>query len=130
MFQMGTYLHELGHVLGLVHEHQLPIRDQYVTINWPNVNADMATQFDKYTNVRTYDNSYDLSSIMHYEHNVSDEKISTEIRNFSLIYRSGMEAYAGAARRRVHLATVLFRPTSGHRPGRPQADTKQTPGRH
>ena len=45
----------------------------------------------------------------------------------SLIYgrsvqvRSGTGAYAGAARRRVHLATVLLRPQSGHRPGRRQA---------
>ena len=31
--------------------------------------------------------------------------------------RSGMGAYAGAARRRVHLATVLLRPPSGYRPG-------------
>ena len=35
--------------------------------------------------------------------------------------RSGMGAYAGAARRRVHLAAVLLRPPSGHRPGRRQA---------
>ena len=34
--------------------------------------------------------------------------------------RSGMGAYAGAARRRVQLATVLLRPLSGHRPGRRQ----------
>ena len=32
-----------------------------------------------------------------------------------------MGAYAGAARRRVHLATVLPQPPSGHRPGRRQA---------
>ena len=31
-----------------------------------------------------------------------------------------MGAYAGAARRRIHLVTVL-RPPSGHRPGRRQA---------
>ena len=36
-------------------------------------------------------------------------------------YRSGMGAYAGAARRRVHLVTVLLLPPSGHRPGRRQA---------
>ena len=35
--------------------------------------------------------------------------------------RSGVGTYAGAARRRVHLATVLPRPPSGHRPGRRQA---------
>ena len=32
-----------------------------------------------------------------------------------------MGAYAGAGRRRVHLAAVLLRPPSGHRPGRRQA---------
>ena len=32
-----------------------------------------------------------------------------------------MGAYGGAARRRVHLATVLRRPPSGHRPVRRQA---------
>ena len=35
--------------------------------------------------------------------------------------RSGMGAYAGAARRRVHLATVFLAPSSGHRQGRCQA---------
>ena len=35
--------------------------------------------------------------------------------------RSGMGAYAGAGRRRVHLAAVLLRPPSGHRPSRRQA---------
>ena len=35
--------------------------------------------------------------------------------------RSGMGTYAGAARRRVYLTTVLLRPPSGHRPGRHQA---------
>ena len=34
--------------------------------------------------------------------------------------RSGMGAYAGAARRRVHLPTVLLLPPSGHRPDRRQ----------
>ena len=35
--------------------------------------------------------------------------------------RTGMGAYAGAARRRVHRATVLLRPPSDHRPGKRQA---------
>ena len=41
--------------------------------------------------------------------------------------RSGMRAYAEAARRRMQLATVLFRPPSGHRPGRRQARHARTP---
>ena len=32
-----------------------------------------------------------------------------------------MGTYTGAARRRVHLVTVLLQPPSGHRPGRRQA---------
>ena len=39
----------------------------------------------------------------------------------SLQVRSGVGAYAGAARRRIHLATVFLRPPFGHRPGRRQA---------
>ncbi|OAF98777.1 zincin [Paraphaeosphaeria sporulosa] len=33
----GTYTHELGHTLGLLHEHQRPDRDDYVTIHCENV---------------------------------------------------------------------------------------------
>ena len=40
---------------------------------------------------------------------------------FVKLGRSGVGKYAGAARRRVHLVTVLLRPPSGHRPGRRQA---------
>ena len=51
------------------------------------------------------------------------EMVPPEIQetNISVQVRSGMEAHAGAARRRVHLAVVLLRPPSGHRPGRRQA---------
>ena len=41
--------------------------------------------------------------------------------NLLIQVRSGMGAYAGAARRRVHRATVLLRSPSLHRPGRRQA---------
>ena len=47
---------------------------------------------------------------------LSDSDSTTHVQ-----VRSGMGTYAGAARRRVHLATVLLRLPSGHRPGRHQA---------
>jgi hypothetical protein len=34
---LGTLLHELGHVAGLFHEHSRPDRNSYVTINYANV---------------------------------------------------------------------------------------------
>ena len=40
---------------------------------------------------------------------------------------SGVGAYVRAARRRVHLATVLLRPPSGHRPGRRQPPPSPCP---
>ena len=46
---------------------------------------------------------------------------ATILRIINHPVRSGMGTYAGAARRRVHLATVLLRTPSGHRPGRGQA---------
>ena len=42
-------------------------------------------------------------------------------RRISMHVWSGVGTYAGAARRRVHLATVLLQPPSGHRPDRRQA---------
>ena len=50
---------------------------------------------------------------------------SLTIKTFQI--RSGRGAYAGAARRRVHLVTVLLRPPSGHRPGRCQARHARIP---
>ena len=56
--------------------------------------------------------------------NIGASRVHKGFHHESLVcgqVRSGMGAYAGAARRRVHLATILLRPPSGHRPGRRQA---------
>ncbi|XP_059148413.1 zinc metalloproteinase nas-13-like [Physella acuta] len=62
------YLHELGHAIGLVHEHQLPDRDEYISINFSNVVADMQIWFEKYSSeeVNTYGVPYEYASVMHY----------------------------------------------------------------
>ncbi|XP_064630009.1 seminal metalloprotease 1-like [Lineus longissimus] len=65
---IGMYLHELGHAVGLLHEHQLPGRDEHIRINWQNVQPSMRRWFDIYSpqEVENYDIPYDVTSVMHY----------------------------------------------------------------
>ncbi|CAL1543605.1 unnamed protein product, partial [Lymnaea stagnalis] len=64
----GLYLHEIGHALGLVHEHQLPDRDKYIEILYYNVAPQMRAWFNKYTTreVDQMNVPYEYSSVMHY----------------------------------------------------------------
>ncbi|KAK7090445.1 zinc metalloproteinase nas-13-like [Littorina saxatilis] len=64
----GLYLHEVGHAIGLVHEHQLPDRDSYIYIIYDNVAPSMRIWFNKYSNkdVNQYGVPFEYSSVMHY----------------------------------------------------------------
>jgi hypothetical protein len=58
-------IHELGHSIGLIHEHQRPDRDQYIEVRWENMDParqDGWTILDFVSTLTTYD----VSSIMHY----------------------------------------------------------------
>ena len=65
----GIGLHEMGHVLGLLHEQQRPDRDKYVKINFGNISDGRRSQFDYanywYRNL-TMPTPYDYRSVMHY----------------------------------------------------------------
>jgi hypothetical protein len=57
-------VHEIGHVIGLVHEHQRSDRDQFVKIHFENVLPDFVSAFQLLTvGTKTI---YDFKSIMHY----------------------------------------------------------------
>jgi len=63
-----TICHEIGHTLGLVHEHQRSDRDSYVTILTNNVIPSLIGNFVLLSN-STNKSTYDFLSIMHYSRN-------------------------------------------------------------
>ena len=59
-----TIAHEIGHALGLIHEHQRSGRDSYVTINYSYVQSGYEGNF--YIAASTNYGGYDFDSVMHY----------------------------------------------------------------
>lgn len=63
----GAIGHELGHLLGLIHEHQRSDRDEYLTILWENVPAGAEAQLAPILSAENR-SPYDFQSIMHYSY--------------------------------------------------------------
>lgn len=83
--QKGLYLHEIGHAVGLVHEHQRPIRDRFIRINYGNVHPSLRQWFQKYPQYRinNFNYSYEFSSVMHYGITVRNLQIMIVLCNLS-----------------------------------------------
>jgi hypothetical protein len=64
----ATLCHELGHALGLVHEHQRSDRDTFVAIATNNILSGHLSDFVKLTDSQNK-SSYDFLSVMHYSRN-------------------------------------------------------------
>ncbi|XP_054265143.1 astacin-like metalloprotease toxin 5 isoform X1 [Macrosteles quadrilineatus] len=65
---MRTILHELGHTLGMAHQHAAHNRDDYVEIVWSNINPNLTHNFEKkrFVDHTDFGLGYDYDSIMHY----------------------------------------------------------------
>jgi len=62
----GTVLHEIGHALGLIHEHSRFDRDEYITVKPMNVVHGKEFNFYKHPSGHPDLSSYCYGSIMHY----------------------------------------------------------------
>ena len=58
-------IHELFHALGFSHMQKRPDRDEYIKVNWENVEPGSYNQFKK-TDGANFGLPYDCSSVMHY----------------------------------------------------------------
>lgn len=64
----GTTVHELIHAIGFVHMQSATTRDDFVIINYDNIDPTKTGNFDKYNSatINMYGTAYDYASIMHY----------------------------------------------------------------
>jgi len=62
----GSTIHEIGHAVGLWHEHSRADRDDFVTVVYENIIPAMAFNFNKHISDGRDIGLYDYDSIMHY----------------------------------------------------------------
>jgi hypothetical protein len=63
---VGAVIHEIGHAVGLIHEHVRPDRDKFVRVLKKNIIPEHLPDFEKESNADYTLSGYDFQSIMHY----------------------------------------------------------------
>jgi hypothetical protein len=85
-----TISHELGHALGLLHEHQRPDRDTYLFVDTANIHAEVLGNFTKLALTEPL-GDYDFLSVMHYQAGAG----AIDTNKPTMIPRAGYSSFAG-----------------------------------
>lgn len=64
---VGSVIHEFCHAVAMFHEHQRYDRDNYITVNYGNIESGQNSQFDKRTTNYYIIGNFDFNSIMLYD---------------------------------------------------------------
>ena len=64
-FSNHTIIHEILHKAGFFHEQTRPDRDNFITVNWNNLDGNWRFQFQRQGG-ETNSGNYDFASVMHY----------------------------------------------------------------
>nr|WP_246357527.1 M12 family metallopeptidase [Pyxidicoccus fallax] len=93
---LGNTIHEIGHVVGLWHEHTRLDRDNYISINWDNIAPDAKDNFEQNIDETDDRGAYDYGSIMHYPAYAfaidSGVKTITTLNGAAIGQRTGLSA--------------------------------------
>jgi len=74
-------VHELGHVIGLIHQHMRHDRDSHVSVVWPSIRSkSFHRNFRRLKTYPTLGVKYDLFSIMHYSRAAFAKRGETTLR--------------------------------------------------
>ncbi len=79
--------HELCHALGFIHEQSRPDRDNYIQINWTNINPSAIDNFSIDKNALVFC-PYDFDSVMHYPRMISDKSLVVDPKKPAIIIKS------------------------------------------
>ncbi|XP_063873152.1 blastula protease 10-like [Scylla paramamosain] len=108
---LGIVAHEIGHAIGFYHEQSRPDRDDYVVINYENIQDNRESNFNKYSTsvINNQNILYDYSSDMHYGSTGFSINGKTTISTKDHLAQVLIGQRAGLSHRDKHLANIMYK---------------------